>query len=173
MVGNRPVVIRLARNADPLWAEFRNLLAVLLLGFPIALVISGLGGYALARRVLSPLQTMARRAERITAERLGERLPIENPKDELGDLARVFNDALSRLGQSFERLRRFTADASHELRTPLTAIRTVGEVGLQRDGDAHHYREIIGSMLEETNRLTSLIEHLLTISPADAGHLQL
>jgi heavy metal sensor kinase len=144
-----------------------------LLGFPIALVVAGLGGYALARRVLSPLQTMARRAERISAERLGERLPIENPQDELGDLARVFNDALARLELSFEQLRRFTADASHELRTPLTAIRTVGEVGLQRDGDTSHYRDVIGSMLEETGRLTRLVDSLLTISRAETGHVQL
>jgi heavy metal sensor kinase len=173
MVGNRPVVIRLARSAEPLWAQFRNLLTVLLLGFPIALAVAGLGGYALTRRVLSPLQTMARRAERINAERLGERLPIENPKDELGDLARVFNDALARLEQSFEQLRRFTADASHELRTPLTAIRTVGEVGLQREGDTSHYRDVIGSMLEETGRLTRLVDSLLTISRAETGHVQL
>ncbi len=173
MVGTRPVVIRLARSEQPLWGEFRNLVTVLLLGFPIALAVAGLGGYALARRVLSPLQTMARRAERINAERLSERLPIENPKDELGHLARVFNDALARLEQSFEQLRRFTADASHELRTPLTAIRTVGEVGLQKEGDTWHYRDIIGSMLEEAGRLTRLVDSLLTISRAETGHVQL
>jgi heavy metal sensor kinase len=173
MVGNRPVVIRLARNEEPLWGEFRTLVTVLLLGFPVALAVAGLGGYALARRVLAPLETMARRAERINAERLGERLPIENAEDELGHLARVFNDALARLEQSFEQLRRFTADASHELRTPLTAIRAVGEVGLQKDGDTWHYRDIIGSMLEESGRLTRLVDSLLTISRAETGHVQL
>ena len=74
---------------------------------------------------------MTARARPITAERLSERLPVENPNDEFGQLARVFNDTLGRLEASFEQLRRFTADASHELRTPLTAIRTVGEVGLR------------------------------------------
>src|SRR5207244_3258198 len=72
MVGNRPVVIRLARNQEPLWGEFRTLVTVLLLGFPAALAVAGFGGYALARRVLSPLETMARRAEKINAERLDE-----------------------------------------------------------------------------------------------------
>ena len=173
MVGNRPVIIRIARNEQPLWREFRDLVSVLLLGLPLALAVAGLGGYALARRVLGPLQTMARRAERINAEHLSERLPIENPEDELGHLARVFNDALARLEQSFEQLRRFTADASHELRTPLTAIRAVGEVGLQKDGDTRHYRDIIGSMLEEAGRLTRLVDSLLTISRAETGHVQL
>src|SRR6266849_220349 len=149
------------------------MLSVMLLGVPMALAVAGLGGYALARRVLKPLDTMARRAAQITADRLNDRLPVDNPDDELGYLARVFNDALTRLEASFEQLRRFTADASHELRTPLTAIRSVGEVGLQKQGSVRHYREIIGSMLEETNRLTSLVESLLTISRADEGHIHL
>jgi signal transduction histidine kinase len=70
-------------------------------------------------------------------------------------------------------LRRFTADASHELRTPLTAIRSVGEVALQKTGNGPYYRDIIGSMLEEVNRLTRLVESLLTISRADAGQIDL
>lgn len=172
-IGNRTILIRLALNEEPLWHNFREVVSVMLLGLPLALAIAGLGGYALARRVLLPLETMARRVEQITAERLGDRLPIDNPDDELGYLARVFNDTLARLERSFEQLRRFTADASHELRTPLTAIRSVGEVGLQRQGSASYYRDIIGSMLEEANRLTRLVDSLLTISRADGGQIQL
>jgi signal transduction histidine kinase len=85
----------------------------------------------------------------------------------------TFNDTLTRLEGSFEQLRRFTADASHELRTPLTAIRSVGEVALQNPGNAGYYRDIIGSMLEEVNRLTRLVESLLIMSRADAGQIQL
>src|SRR5262249_53861636 len=125
-------------------------------GLHLAVAIAGLGGYFLARRALAPLGHMADRARTITAERLGQRLPVENPGDELGQLAAVFNDAFARLERSFEQLRRFTADASHELRTPLTAMRAVGEVGLREDRDAVTYRETIGSMLEETDRLGRL-----------------
>jgi len=171
-VGTRPTLIRLAHSEEALWHEFGELLTVLLLGLPVALAVAAFGGYRLARRALAPLDRMARRAEQITAERLSERLPVENPHDELGFLARVFNDTLARLERSFDQLRRFTADVSHELRTPLTAIRTVGEVRLQREGDTAHYRDTIGSMLEEVNRLTGLVDDLLTISRADAGHIQ-
>lgn len=172
-LGSTPVLIRLGESEEPLRREFRQMLAILLLGLPLTLGIAAFGGYALARRALAPVDVMARRAEKITAERLNERLPIENPRDELGQLARVFNDTLARLEQSFEQLRRFTADASHELRTPLTAIRSVGEVGLQKRGDVSYYHNIIGSMLEETNRLTRLVDSLLTMSRADAGTIQL
>jgi heavy metal sensor kinase len=135
--------------------------------------MAGFAGYGLARRALGPIEQMARRAQEITPQRLHERLPNDDADDELGQLARVFNEMLARLEQAFEQLRRFTSDASHELRTPLAAIRSVGEVGLQKDGSRAEYRDIIGSMLEEVNRLTSLVDNLLTISRADAGSLQL
>ena len=116
---------------------------------------------------------MAQRAAQITAEQLNERLQIENPNDELGQLGTAFNATLARLEHSFDQLRRFTADASHELRTPLTAIQSVGEVSLRLSGDMNHYRDTIGSMLEETSRLTQLVDSLLTMARADAGRIQL
>jgi heavy metal sensor kinase len=116
---------------------------------------------------------MADKARKITAESLGERLPVENPEDEFGRLATVFNETLSRLNDSFARLRRFTADASHELRTPLTAMRSVGEVALQRSLDRAAYRDVIGSMLEEVDRLTRLVESLLTLTRAESGRMKL
>jgi heavy metal sensor kinase len=116
---------------------------------------------------------MATQAKTISAERLGDRLSIETPEDELGKLGTVFNDMLGRLQTAFDQLRRFTSDASHELRTPLTAIRSVGEVALQDQRSPAEYRDVIGSMLEEVDRLTRLAESLLALSRADTGHIQL
>jgi signal transduction histidine kinase len=172
-IDGTPVRIRLGLSEEPLWREFWQMVSVLPIGLPVALLLIGGTGYAVARRALHPLYAMATRAEKITAEKLEERLPIVNPDDELGHLGRVFNETLGRLERSFEQLRRFTADASHELRTPLTAIRSVGEVSLQRTGDAEYYRDIVGSMLEEANRLTRLVDSLLTMSRADAGRIPL
>jgi heavy metal sensor kinase len=156
-----------------LWRELREFGEVLLLGFPIAVLLAGFGGYALARKALAPIDSMATQTKQISAERLGERLSIENPEDELGRLGIVFNEMLGRLQAAFDQLRRFTSDASHELRTPLTAIRSVGEVALQDQRSPAEYRDVIGSMLEEVDRLTRLAESLLALSRADAGHVQL
>jgi heavy metal sensor kinase len=169
----RRVLLRVAHSEEPLWQEIKEFLTVLALAFPLALVLAGFGGFALARKALAPVDAMAQKAERISAEQLSERLPIENPEDELGQLAGAFNATLARLEAAFEQLRRFTADASHELRTPLTAIRSVGEVALQTPKSASEYRDVIGSMLEETDRLTRLVDSLLTLSRADAGHIHL
>ena len=128
--------------------------------FPSPSGLAIAGGYFLAGRVLAPVGAMADKAREITAELLAERLPVDNAEDEFGRLATVFNDTLSRLQDAFERLRRFTADASHELRTPLTAMRSVGEVALRNTLDTDAYRDVIGSMLEEVDRLTRLVESL-------------
>jgi heavy metal sensor kinase len=169
-IGGRPVVVLIARTETRLRHELGELLLVLATGVPIGVALAGLGGYLLARRALAPVDRITERAELITAERLSERLPVLNPSDELGRLATVFNDAFARLEASFEQLRRFTADASHELRTPLTAMRSVGEVALRERRGEEEYREVIGSMLEEVDRLATLVDSLLTLSRADGGH---
>jgi heavy metal sensor kinase len=167
--GGQPVYLRVGRSERFLREELGEFATVLGLSLPFAFAVAVAAGYVLARRALAPVSAMTARALRITAERLDERLPVENPADEFGQLAGVVNDALDRLERAFATLRRFTADASHELRTPLTAIRSVGEVGLrERRGEAD-YREMIGSILEETERLTAMVDSLLLLSRADAG----
>jgi heavy metal sensor kinase len=172
-VGGITLVVQVAESEGPMQTYLRDLLFVLLLGLPLAVAIAGLGGYFLARRALAPVDRMAEQARWISAERLKERLPVDNPNDELGRLASVFNQTLMRLESSFDQMRRFTADASHELRTPLTAMRSVGEIGLRGKRDPSDYREIIGSMLEEVDRLSLLVDRLLTLSRADSGESML
>jgi heavy metal sensor kinase len=172
-VAGGTAVLRVARSEDHLRHQLRNLLVILAAALPLACAFAGIGAYAVARRALAPVDRMATAAEHITAARLRDRLPIDNPDDELGHLASVFNAAFGRLETSFEQLRRFTADASHEMRTPLTAIRTVGEVGLRESRTDHAYRQIIGSMLEEADRLNRLVESLLTLARAEGGTARL
>lgn len=168
-----PVVISAAESTEHFHHQLGKLGLIFGLGVPAVVLLAGAGGYALAWRALAPVGRMTRRAQAITAENLSERLPVENGDDELGRLAMVFNSVFARLERSFEQLRRFTADASHELRTPLTALRSVGEVGLAERRTAEEYREIIGSMLEEADRLARLVDSLLTISRADGGQVKL
>jgi len=165
------LLLTVALDEETLWSGLHTLFLILALALPSALILAALGGYILASRLLKPVASMAHQAEKINAENLSERLPIQNPKDEFGKLAFVFNHTLTRLQNAFERLQRFTADASHELRTPLTALQSVGEVALQEDLDAGAYRDRIGSMLEETARLTRLVDSLLLLTRADRGEL--
>ena len=168
-IRDQSFILQVGRSEAAMQQGLRSLAVVMLFGFPIAIAVAGLGGYVLAQRALMPIERMTERARHITAERLADRLPVHNPDDEMGRLAGVFNETLARLEASFEQMRRFTADVSHELRTPLTAIRSVGEVGLRGQRDEHAYRAIIGSMLEESDRLASLVDRLLALSRAETG----
>ncbi len=170
---SKPLLIRLAYSTEPLRARLLEFIGLLIVAMPFALIAAGFAGYRVAGKALNPLEQMARQTEQITARRLNERIPIDNPNDELGHMARVLNGLLVRLGESFEKLQHFTSDVSHELRTPLAAMRSVGEVGLQEDHSTEKYRDIIGSMLEEVARLTSMIDTLLTIAHADSGAIEL
>jgi heavy metal sensor kinase len=165
--------ISTARDETPVRQTLRTFALILAVAAPAAIGLALVGGYFLAGRVLAPVGAMAETARKITAESLDARLPIDNRHDEFGRLAGVFNDTLARLQEAFDQLRRFTADASHELRTPLTAMRSVGEVALQRPLTVTGYRDVIGSMLEEVDRLTRLVESLLTLTRAEAGRIPL
>src|SRR5207244_80493 len=112
--------------------------------------------YFLARKALAPMEQLRHRTEEITADRLDHRLPIANPRDELRRLTETINAMIGRLEHSFAEIRRFTADASHELRTPLTAIRTEAEVALGKRLDSAEYEHLLGSILEECDRLARL-----------------
>lgn len=169
----RTVLIRVGYGEDLIWNQLKATLLILIAASPLILAGTAYAGYKMVGRTLEPVTKMADRAEQIDSERLSERLPVETPEDELGHLARVFNQMLTRIENSFEQLRRFTADASHELRTPLAAMRSIGEVRLQEGATPEDYRDTIGSMLEEVNRLTSIVENLLTLSRADAGQIRL
>jgi heavy metal sensor kinase len=153
--------------------QLGEILVVLVLGLPVIVVLAGVGGYVLARRVLAPIDHLAGEARRITADRLHERVSVPNAHDEIGRLAAVINDTFARLESSFDRLKRFTADASHELRTPLSVIRGIGELGLGETRTPAEYKEAIGSMLEEVDRLTRLVDTLLQLSRGDAGTIRL
>jgi heavy metal sensor kinase len=170
---NKNYFIRVARPVERIHGELRDFLELILIGLPLAVVMTAIGGYFLSRKMLRPISMMTGEASRISAERLSDRLSIENPDDELGKLAMAFNSTFSRLERTFGEMRRFTADASHELRTPLTIIRTAGEVSLRNASTASEYRDTIANILEETDRLRHLVDSLLSLSRADAGQFSL
>jgi heavy metal sensor kinase len=141
---------------------------------PIAILLASGGGYFLARKSLAPVVAMSSQAGRIGAANLHERLAVHNEKDELGHLARSFNSLLDRLGESFERQRRFMADASHELRTPVAILRGEAEVALsQQARSLDEYRESLSVLHQEAERLTHIVEDLFTLTRADAGQYPL
>ena len=142
-------------------------------GMAVALIAAGAGGSFLAARALRPVDRITRTAEQIGAEDLSLRLESPGMDDELGRLTSAFNGMIDRLERAFQRQQRFTADASHELRTPLAVIRSLAEVALTSPRDESYDTRTYASICEESERLTHLVESLLTLARADEGHLPL
>jgi len=139
------------------------------LGLPLALAGAAGGGYLLMRGALRPVDEITRTAEGITSRNLAERLPVAETGDELERLAIALNGMIARLEEAFLQLHRFSADASHELRTPLTILHGELEAMAQREDLPAAVRDGLGSTLEETERLSKIVENLLTISRLEAG----
>jgi heavy metal sensor kinase len=171
ILDGHPLIIRSAYSQEPIWDTIQETLTMQLVCLVVVLVVATVAGYLFLKRALAPLEKMAIRAQQISAQRLHERIDIDD-MGEIGDLAQAFNKTLARLEQSFDQIRRFTSDVSHELRTPLAAIRCIGEVSLQKNGSREEYSSTIGSMLEEIDYVTRLIDDLLMISKADEGNLR-
>jgi two-component system heavy metal sensor histidine kinase CusS len=125
-------------------------------------------GFVIARRGTAPLRDIAETARHIGSSTLSERIGAEGRPAEIADLADTFNAMLQRLEESFVRLSQFSADIAHELRTPVNNIRGEAEVALARARSADEYRDVLGSCLEETVRLSEVIESLLFLARAES-----
>ena len=146
-----------------------GLLLALALGFPLTVIVAISGGWLLMRRALNPVDEITRGAEQITSRNLSQRLPVARTGDQLERLSSSLNRMIERLEESFLYVSRFTADASHELRTPLTILRGELEAASGQPEVGPDLRETIGSALEETERLSRIVESLMAISRLDAG----
>lgn len=159
------VVGQSLRDIQPVEKQLVLLLAI---ANPLALLLASVGGLWLANKALRPVDRLTRAAERIGRGNLSERVEEHQSQDEIGRLAATFNQMISRLEQAFERERHFTADASHELKTPLAVLRGELEVALRRERTPEEYQRVLRSSLEEIARLTKLTEDLLTLARSDA-----
>jgi two-component system OmpR family sensor kinase len=171
--GGRSFVTVAVAPLDSVAADLQRLRRTLYLSLGLLLLIAGAGGFALATRSMAPLGWMAGQAREITGSSLHRRLEIGSAAEELTLLAASFNDLLSRLDQSFETMRRFVADASHELRTPLAVIHGEADVALAKDRTASEYRDSLAVILDESRRLSRLVDDLLNLARADAGRVKL
>jgi len=158
---------------DSIAADLGVVRRVIFLALPLLLGLAGIGGYLLATHSLAPLNWMAQQAREITGSNLNKRLEIGHAAEELTVLAASFNELLARLDQSFEAMRRFVADASHELRTPISVIRGEADVALSHNRGATEYRDSLAIVLDESRRLSRLVDDLLNLARADAGRVNL
>ncbi|MDK2815397.1 MAG: two-component system, OmpR family, sensor kinase [Moorella sp. (in: firmicutes)] len=179
LLKGQPVgILQVARLLSPVKKTLSDLRRVLIFLGLVAVLIATILGYILARAALRPIERLTQVAAQIGEGRdLAQRVPYHGPMDEIGRLAATFNAMLGRLQRAYTRLeeaysaqRRFVADASHELRTPLTTIR--GNIDLLRKmkgADMATQEEALADIASEAERMSRLVNDLLTLARADAG----
>jgi signal transduction histidine kinase len=173
--GSRPAtelaVFAVGQSLDDRDETLSGVVASFAVGGPIAVLLASLVGYLLARAGLRPVEAMRRRAGEISLAHEGERLPLPAAHDEVRRLGETLNEMLGRLRRSFDRERRFVADASHELRTPVAVIRAELEAALRAGVHDAQVREALVAALEECDHLAQLAEDLLLVARAAEGEL--
>jgi len=140
---------------------------------PLIVLFTSAVGMALARIALAPVHGMTTTIRQITAENLELRIAPPDTKDEIRELADIFNSMLARLEDSFLSQKRFIQDVSHELKTPLTIIKGELEVALKRARSTQEYASILASNLEETDKIARIVEDLLTLAKFDNREIAL
>jgi heavy metal sensor kinase len=168
-------VAQIAKDLGPLQQTLKELRLIYEIVVAIALVLLCLGCWLLASRLVVPILDVTRAAREVNADKLSMRLPTAGHEDELGQMVLTLNQMLERLEGAFRKVRQFSGDASHELRTPLTILRGETEVALRWAKTAEEFRDVLGSNLEEIDRMERIIENLLVLTrdEADEPSLQI
>jgi len=170
--GGREILV-VASSLAGVQESVDRLRLLLLIAVPAALALAGGGGWLLTGKALWPVASMTRQAGAIGTDDLHERVSVPPAHDELALLAETLNTMLDRIERGVTEQRRFLADASHELRTPLAILRAELEVGLRDAHRSNGSAEVLESSIEEVDRMSGIVEGLLTLARADEGRLEL
>lgn len=166
-----PFVIRIAYTNQTIQTVSGHLVLIFALLAPVVLFVAFGGGWVMAGMILRPVRSITATANRITAKNLAERIPERSTKDELGNLIDTMNGMIARLQASFDQIKQFSMNVAHELRTPLTILKGETELALSKPIPTLEMQELMTSYLEETIRMSRIVDDLLTLAKADAGQL--
>ena len=153
----------------PSYVALRRARTAMLWLLPVICALAAAGTYLVSGRALRPLDQLATAAQAIDVRNLSRRLAVPTSAGELQRLAVTFNGMLDRLESGVANIARFTSEASHELRTPVSLVRTTAELALRRERTVDDYRRALQDIHAESERMSDLVDDLLTMARSDAG----
>lgn len=168
-----PYLVQVAYPEHPVNQALTHLLSIFALLVPIVLLFSVSGGWLFATLALRPIDQITEMANRISASNLAERIPGRAVPDEIGRLITTINHMIERLQRSFNQIREFSLNIAHELRTPLTILKGESELAMTKELSPEEARQLANTYLEETVRLSRIVDDLLTLAKADAGQMKI
>lgn len=168
--GERPALRYIvAIDSTPYMGTLDAFTRTLLMIAALGVIIVALLGYLVARIGLRPVNALSKQAQQLAPGDHGQRLNTAALPEELQQLAASFNGVLERQAIAWRQLESFNADVAHELRTPLTNLFGQTQLGLSRQRSSDELQELLGSNLEELERMTSIVNDMLFLSHAHAG----
>lgn len=173
LANGRAYLLQVGVSLAPTDAVLERYRALLLWGVPLACLVAGFVTWWLSSIVLRPLSRMERVAALIDSSTLDRRLPVRGVDDELDRVATAFNETLGRLERAVNDMRLFGTAMAHELRTPLAALRGEIELSLRAPWTSDAQRDASARQIEDLDRLTRLIDEVLTLSRAESGQTRL
>ncbi|GAB3991796.1 HAMP domain-containing sensor histidine kinase [Spirosoma daeguense] len=150
------------------FSKLERLREILFFGWVLSLGIVGIAGYLFATDALRPVSELIAQVNSISATNIHERVYVGRQRDELADMARTFNDLLSRLEEAFILQKSFVSHASHELRTPLTVMMGHIEVTRLQSRSKEEYETTLDGLLDEVKSMIRLVNGLLELARASA-----
>jgi heavy metal sensor kinase len=172
-VADRAYLLQVGVSLAPMDAALARYRDLLLWCVPVALLVAAAAAWWLSAFALLPLARVAAAAHEINVQTLARRLPGRGVGDELDQVVEAFNGTLGRLEHAVGEMRQFSAALAHELRTPLAALRGEIELASRTSGASSAQRDGLASQMEEIDRLTRLIDHILTLARAESGQIRL
>jgi heavy metal sensor kinase len=166
-----PFVVQVAYSEQETNLVLNHLLSIFGILVPVVLFVAITGGWIMSGMVLRPISQITHLADRISAENLSERIPERDVPDELGSLILTINKMFARLQTSFAQIREFSLSVAHELKTPLTILKGESELALMRPLSPEETQTLATTYLEETIRMSRIVDDLLTLARADAAQI--
>ncbi len=164
-----PAIVHVGRSLSSMESFLSEHRLLYFYSFPFILAVSCAVGWFLAGAALKPFEEITRTAEKITSENLNAQIVSTRGEEEIQRLVHSFNSMVRRLDESFQKMRRFNADVAHELRTPLAILQGENEVALRSPNLPEELQSVLVSNLEELDRLTCLVNNMLTLAEAETG----
>jgi two-component system, OmpR family, sensor histidine kinase ArlS len=149
--------------------KLENIRDAMTIGLLSAILLTIVFGFIFSGQSLKPISRINQEVSKITAYNLTKKLSTSNNKDEIAQLARNFNEMLSRIERSFELQKSFVSNASHELRTPLAAIKSEIQVALEKERNSTEYQNILKTLYIDNQRLIQLTNGLLQLAKSEKG----
>jgi heavy metal sensor kinase len=169
----QPYILQLGLSLQETRTNLGSLLMVFAILLPLLVLSISILSHVFMKRAFQPVRKMVAVAKSITVEDLSLRLSDLDSRDEIGELAGTLNDMIARLEASFNQIQQFSADVSHELKTPLAQLKCNAEVALRRPRTEDEYREVLKSLVEDTQRLQRIVEELLFLARIDSQNIPL